>query len=63
MNNCLKSPLEILLAKKRIATNINAISNFLGAIDLNKTNYVNPKKFSEEFEFINFQKPFAYSVC
>jgi hypothetical protein len=36
MNNSLKSPLEILLAKERIATKINVISNFFGAIDLYK---------------------------
>jgi hypothetical protein len=63
MINSLKTPLEILIAKKRIAININVIFNFFGVIDLYKKNYVNPNFFFEEFEFINFQKPFAHSVC
>jgi len=36
MNNSLKSLLEILLAKKRITTNISVISKKIGAIDLYK---------------------------
>jgi hypothetical protein len=63
MINILKTPLEILIAKKRIAININVIFNFFGVIDLYKKNYVNPKKNCENFEFINFQKSLAHSVC
>jgi hypothetical protein len=43
MNNSFKSPLEILIAKERIATNINVISNFFGAMDLYKFFLCEPK--------------------
>jgi hypothetical protein len=41
MNSNLKSPLEKQLTKKRLIMNVNAISNFLGAISLYKKDDVN----------------------
>ncbi len=41
MNSSLKSPLEKQPTKKRLIVNVNAISNFLGAISFYKKDDVN----------------------